>query len=197
MSEPAPSPEPVASITPLLDYVPPFTREEVLRRVTFLSGRCFLFKSRLLARHPTWKLEIDPLILVDVAKSAMDDIWRYKIYHLRHPNKKSNSVKRAAYFSKWVVRLRPIYVVRPLEESDFEKSFDKGDYTLLANEAFALFFALTTLATEAGVPKISLTPNFMGRLLYDLHYRLFTDDALLEFFQLIHDRAKGEDIIVL
>ncbi len=179
------------------DYVPRFTKEEVLQRIAFIAGRAMLHKQKEEARHPGWHINIDPIVLIDVAKSAMDDIWRYKMYHLRDRTKRSDAIKRAAYFVKWIVRLRPLSMIRPLDADQFAVEFDKEhDYSLLLNESFAVIFAMTTIATECAISKITLTPQLMSNLLYDLHYRVLSDDALMTVFSMIRARAKGADIIM-
>jgi hypothetical protein len=179
------------------DYVPRFTKEEVLRRIAHLAGRALHFKQNVEDRYPTWKIAIDPIVLIDVAKSAMDDIWRYKVYHLRNHKKRSDSIKRAAYFTKWITRLRPFSIPRPLDEANFAAEFDQEhDYTLMLNESFAIIFALNTMATESDQRKITLQPETMGSLLYDLHYRHLNDDALMSIFTMIRERARGRDIIL-
>ena len=177
------------------DYVPRFSLEEVSRRILYLGERCAVFVQAVNRRYPTWNLNFDPLVLINVAHSAMDDIWRYKVYHLKDKSRRSDAVKRSAYFTKWIIRFRPIYCPRPLSAKMFQQSFDKQDSTLLINEAFALDFALTFLATEANVELITLSKGTMASLLYDLHYRNLSDDALMQIYQMIRLRAQGKDII--
>lgn len=177
-------------------YVPPFTDAEVTKRILYLAGRCFVFIDRLMKRHPGLDLSFDPLVLINVAQSTMDDIWRYKVYHLRDPDKRSDAVKRAAYFTKWIVRFRPIYVKRPLTADAFAATFDKKDKTLLINEAFAVSVALTSIATDVGIPRVTLAPRVHADLLYDLHYRRISEDALIAIYQLILTAAQKSNIVI-
>lgn len=179
------------------DYIPRFTEEEVKRRIVYLAERAFVFLKAVKDRYPRWTLNFDPLVMVNVGQSAMDDIWRYKVFHLRSRAKRSDAIKRAAYFTKWIVKLRPIYFEsRPLTYDQFASSFDPNDSTLLINEAFALHIALATLATDAKVGVIALTYELLANLLYDLHFRSMTEDALMEIYSMVRMRAKGQDIIV-
>src|SRR5664279_6318659 len=91
------------------DYIPRYTQQEVKRRYLYISERCFSLLEGMMARHPTWKLTFDPLVMANVAVSAMDDIWRWKVYHLKDSNKLSDAIKRAAFFTKWILKLKPIY----------------------------------------------------------------------------------------
>jgi hypothetical protein len=167
------------------DYVPRYTDAEVNRRFYYLAERCVAFISTLTVRHPTWDLNVDLLLLKHVAVSAMDDIWRYKVYHLGTKDKRSDAVKRAAYFTKWLVKLRPIYFHRPTRAAAFSASFDKEDDTIFVNEAFAIHIACVTIATDANLPTLCLSPVFYAEVLYDLHFRNMNDDALLALFQTI------------
>ena len=182
--------------SPPKDYVPRYTPAEVLRRFQFLSVECRRFVEEYNRVHPTWVLRWDHLVMLNVAQSAMDDIWRYKNYHLRDPNKRSDAVKRTAYFTKWITRFRPIYFARVLSEDDIEKAFDKKDTSLMANEVFAIHISLTTLATEVPVEEIHLEPEFFANFLYDLHYRNLSEDALLAIYELIRGAVKNETIVL-
>lgn len=178
-------------------YVPKFTEAEVMRRIVYLAGRCFTFTKAANDRYKRNDISFDPVVLINVCRSAMDDIWRYKAYHLHDPGKRSDSVKRAAYFTKWIVKLRPIFVARPLEAEKFGQQFAKDDKTLMLNEGFALHISLTSLATEANAPQITLEPKFMGDLLYDLRYRNMTEDALAAIYWMIRERTRKKDFVIL
>lgn len=159
-----------------------------------------MFIDKMCKRHPEWKIKFDPLVLLSVVHSMMDDIWRYKVYHLKNSGGLSNAVKRATYMTKWIVRCKPIYIARPLDEETFKNEFDENDSTLLFNEVFAIFLSLNTINTETSeLPnskKIALTPEMMAKFLYDLQYRNLNEDALLSFYQIIYDRSMGQDFIV-
>ncbi|OHC75491.1 MAG: hypothetical protein A3G18_09570 [Rhodospirillales bacterium RIFCSPLOWO2_12_FULL_58_28] len=178
------------------DYVPPFTEDDIRRRFQFLSEQCQNYVDAIHDVHSTWRLRIDPLVMLSVAQSAMDDIWRYKSYHLRDPDKRSNAIKRAAYLTKWITRFRPIYVARILSANNLGATFDKKDTTLLVNEGFAIHISLTTLATSINVEEIHLEPDFFADFLYDLHYRSYSEDALLAMYDVIRNFAKGGSVIL-
>jgi hypothetical protein len=175
------------------DYVPRFSQADINYRSQLLSEECQLFIEDCRDKFG-WDVNFDPLVIMAISQSALDDIWRYKVFHLRDAKKLSNGVKRAAYFVKWIVRFRPIYVLRPTSSSLFLGTFDKNDSTFFANESFAISFALNTLATEAMIPKIGLNPELWGNLLYDLHYRDMSGDALIQLFGVLERMAQGKPI---
>ena len=143
----------------------------------------------------TWRLRFDHLVMLNVAQSTMDDIWRYKSYHLRDPAKRSDGVKRAAFLTKWITRLRPIYFARVSPVDDAGAEFDKKDTTLLVNEGFAINISLDTLATETGKEEIVLEREFLANFLYDLHYRSLSEDALIALYEIVRDAAKDESVV--
>ncbi len=149
--------------------------------------------------------------MMSISQSAMDDIWRWKVYHLENADdpKRSNAIKRAAFFTKWIVRHRPIYFPRPLDPKLFAKSFDKNDRTLLLNEGFALQLSLRFIATDAArianggqrvdgstVPPIILSSSLHEGLLYDLHYRALNADALMAIYEMIMELAAKKPLIM-
>jgi hypothetical protein len=179
------------------DYVRRYTHSEVKRRYLYLTERCFTFLKGMMARHPSWNLNFDALIMANVAVSAMDDVWRWKVYHLRDSTKRSDAIKRAAFFTKWILKLKPIHFEnRPLKSADFIATFDKNDSTILINEAFAITAALASIATEARVKKIILSDSLMADLLYDFHYRNLSEDALMQIYSIIRTIAKKQQIIM-
>lgn len=178
------------------DYVPPFTEDDVLRRFQFLSERCLRYMKAMHSSHPRWRLRFDHLVMLNVAHSAMDDIWRYKSYHLRDPDMRSDAVKRAAFLTKWITRLRPIYFARILSAGDPEAAFDKKDTTLLANEGFAVHISLTTLATEMGKDEIVLEQDFFAHFLYDLYYRSLSEDALIGLYEIMRGAVQGRSVLL-
>ena len=172
------------------DYVPMFSTEDVKERYTVLVDLCLDFIAVMEGRHASSKLRFDHLVMANVAKSAMDDIWRYKAYHQRNRDKKSNAVKRAAYFTKWITRLRPIYFNRP--GPDEGQGFDHQDTSLLLNEGFALHFSFTTIAGELKRESLFPEPEFMVDLMYDLRYRGLSGNALMTVFEMIYSAAEGD-----
>ena len=182
--------------SPPPDYVPPFTKDEVLRRFQFLSESCERYLKAMRDSRPTSRLRFDHLVMLNVAQSAMDDIWRYKSYHLRDPSKRSDGVKRAAFLTKWITRLRPIYCARILSANDPAAEFDKKDTTLLANEGFAIYLSTSTLATETKKEEIALDPDFFANFLYDLHYRSLSEDALIGLYEIIRGAVQGKSVIL-
>jgi hypothetical protein len=177
--------------------VTPYGQEDLARRIMQLAGRCMVFLSEMNARYRA-NFEFDPVILIAVVQSAMEDIYRYKVYHLNNDGAKlSDAIKRAAYFTKWIVRFRPIYHAgRTPAIEDFRTAYSNDDIALLINEAFALDWAFTTIGTEVGTSKLFPAPEILADLLYDLHYRAMSEDALMEIFSIFRMHAKGQKIIV-
>lgn len=178
------------------DLLQKYSHDDIFYRFTFLFDLCDEYVKTLNEVHPTWRLKFDPLILLNVAHSTLDDIWRYKVYHLEDSKKLSDSVKRAAYLSKWIVRLRPIYFDRT--HSDFipEDGIDMRDTSMISNEGFAVFVSLISMANDVKLDVIRLDPDFFANLLYDLHYRELTGDALLNIFDIIKLSAHGGNILM-
>jgi hypothetical protein len=181
------------------DYIPPFTPDEVKQRFVYLCECCHEYLEFMRSRHPTWELQFDPLVMMNVSFSTMDDIWRWKVYHLRQSesNRLSDSVKRATYFTKWLVKLRPIYFInRPITSREFITNFDNEEATLLVNEHFAIHNALTFIATDANRDVIILDDETMGRFLYHLRYRDVGADSLNVWFHFVVAIAKNCQIIM-
>lgn len=180
--------------------VPRYTADDVFRRFVFLYERCDAYVKAFNDTHHC-RLSIDHLALLNVAQSTLDDIWRYKAYHLKDKNKRSDAIKRAAYLTKWFMRLRPIYHQRILPADDPSgvdpnTLLDKQDITLLANEAVAIHISLVTLSSDIKVNEIRLDGEYFANLLYDLHYREMPEDALLHIYDNIRYIARGHSLLI-
>lgn len=178
------------------DFIPRYTKEEVIRRFVYLEELLADYLTYFRRVRPSWDLRCDHLVLLNVAQSAMDDIWRFKAYHLGNRQKRSDAVKRAAYFTKWIVRHRPIYFKRIISEMDPLQNLDKTDTTLLINEQFSIFVSLNTLSTALSIERIELDPDFSAKFLYDLHYRNIPDDALLSIYEIIKEAVQDKSVIL-
>jgi len=129
------------------------------------------------------KYSVDDPTLYDVLMSTYYDIERYKTYHQNDPhNQKSDSVKRAAYYTKWIVRLHPISIYRP---HGYQPIPD--DDWAFANERFAIEWGFANLSFELGRRFPIPSEDFMFDLLYYLHYRSLAEDALVQMYQFIYD----------
>jgi len=145
-------------------------------------------RDQLDADHKHVTFDVNPVIALNVSVATYDDIDRYKAYHLRNARPgggaRSDSVKRAAYFTKWTAKLRPI---------SFDPSAarpDPNDMALMANEILAASYALELIGSELN-KHLRYSDKTYAELLYDLHYRDMTDGALSAWFQLIWDLAKS------
>jgi hypothetical protein len=149
---------------------------------------CERFVEAVNARAPL-KIGFDPAILYVVVVSTYHDIARYKLYHLDDPlNELSDAVKRAAYFTKWLVRLRPISGVRGREG---KSSFHDDDAIVLMNEGFAIAWALANLSADFYQKQMRLTDEKWSDMLYELVFRDISADALLSLYQTYVEIAEG------
>ena len=100
-------------------------------------------------------------------KSAYDDIWRYKLYHLDdEKNRRSNGVKRAAYLCKWINKFKPI------EYADHAKADSLHDISeLLVNADFSQWIAHAHIAADKGGSHFQFSNRYLFELLYDLTFR--------------------------
>lgn len=133
---------------------------------------------------------VDRRTLYKIVASALYDIFRYKHFHFSADHtKKSDAVKRAAFFTKWTVRFKPITLL--VEDGDL--SNDVIDPWLLTlNEHLALQWACQCIAKDHALTLVSLRPKFRNELIYGLNYRDLSSDGLLAIFQMISDTIKSD-----
>lgn len=164
-----------------------FQPEDLEDRFIALDLTCRDFAADLEVGLPSGhQVGVDRAVLYDVLVSAYYDIMRYKSWHQTDPSvEKSDSIKRAAFFTKWLVRLKPIWVSRP------EYKPTRKDCTVLVNERFALEWAFANLSFELGKKCPSPTERKFYELLYDIHFRDISSDALISIFQLYYDIVAG------
>ena len=143
-------------------------------------AKIFLEEWHKLATRPKMKINANALFLA--IKSAYDDIYRYKHYHLDHgEEQRSNGVKRAAYLCKWIRKFKPI------EYSDHATVDSIHDISgLLVNADFSQFIARAHIAADKGGHHFQFSNRYLRELLYDLTYRELNGDALLHIFQNAH-----------
>lgn len=131
--------------------------------------------------------KVNPSVMYDVCVSTYHDIWRYKFFHQDDPlNDWSNAVKRAAYFTKWIMKLRPIFVDGSTALADSKVH--------LANEFFAIHWSLALLRDETQ-KQILLTKEKFGEFTYLLHFRDLSTDGLIQNYQLLKDFALSTDTV--
>lgn len=124
-------------------------------------------------------------------KSAHDDIFRYKSYHLSDPrNGTANSVKMAAYLCKWICRFKVI----ELENAQVGSGEDVTG--ILLNGRFALYLARTMIGAELREP-FNFVDTYGDEFEYDLLYREIGEDGLLHIFQMIFSAVKARRAGVL
>jgi hypothetical protein len=136
------------------------------------------------------KIVVDRRTLYKIVVSAYYDIVRYKHFHFSADHtKKSDAVKRAAYFTKWIIRFKPIQVVLEDQAADPDTA---EPWLLTINEHLALQWACASIAFEHGLRGVSLTKKFRHDFIYDLQYRDMPVDGLIAIFQMISETIKTD-----
>ncbi len=176
-----------------------FTEAEIRQRFQDIYYACRRFvETRDCA--PGISIDFDPAVLYLVTVSTYHDVARFKNYHFANPWKqKSDAIKRAAYFTRWFVHLRPIYTIRGKRA----KKFDPKDDTIILNEAFAIGWSLANIAGDLkNIGKLPNTTKFnihsdtWQNLVYDLKFRDLPATALINTYQLLFDVASGKKVIL-
>lgn len=142
------------------------------------------------------RVDVSSKLIYEVFVSAYTDIARYKFFHLDDPkNEKSDAVKRSAYSTKWIVRLRPLLVI---DQEDIEDQPPPYDPLLMINEDFALQWSVLCIAQDNGLDNMYLRRKVYMDLLYDFHFREITGDGWLTIYQLLDDvaGARNENPII-
>jgi len=166
----------------LSDFTPP--PEVIIQRFRQHMN----WAEEFIAHYPEISLRVNPKALFLAVKSAYDDIYRYKAYHLNDPQRQlSDSVKRAAYLCKWMNKFRPI---------EYSGEFDVDDGAALddisaelLNGVFTLQTCRTHIADELS-KDFSFEDIYFDEFQYDLLYRDIGSDGLLHIFQMIFSAVK-------
>lgn len=126
-------------------------------------------------------------IIYEIAVSAYFDIARYKHFHFKDPKKdKSDAVKRAAYFTKWILRLRPLMVI---DNERLEDPSPKDDPLAFINEDLAIQWSMLSIAQDYSRKDLLLRTQFHADFLYYLRMRELTTDGLLMAYEFLHKSA--------
>ena len=154
-------------------------------------ARIFLEKWHARSAGPAMVINENALFLS--VKSAYDDIYRYKFYHLPDSDaQRSNGVKRAAYLCKWICKFKPI------EYADCARADSLNDIAgLLVNADFSQWLARTHIAADSDARHFEFSDRYLFELLYDLTFRELNGDALLHIFQNAHTCVVNQDNIYL
>jgi hypothetical protein len=167
------------------------TEKDIEQRFVDLSVMAKLFAEKY-GNPRNITIETDERLLYLAVTSAMEDVERYKQYHLDDPSKnRSDAVKRAAFMTHWLRRFRPL---RALSGSN--GGFPANDDSFLINESFCILVACAYLGSDIQ-ENISFPQEKTYELLYDFLYREISTDALILFFQTVKDIAKKKEVIVL
>jgi hypothetical protein len=119
------------------------------------------------------KIKLNRQLLHEACASAYCDIFRLTVFR---GIKNADAHKRVAFLTKWIVKSRPVYILK--YEGDTDVPY--------ANEVFALIFALITL----NIPPYKIRGNaeirnYIDNLKYLLHYHSCAPEQLAsEFFLL-------------
>ncbi len=137
-----------------------------------------------------------PKLLYETSLSAYIDIARFKHFHFQDPkNNKSDAVKRAAYFTKWIVRLRPIIVI---DQERLEDPPPAEDPLALLNEDLAIQWSALCIAQDHGRKDLFLRTKFHSDFIYYLRMREVTTDGLLMAYEFLHkSAADGSDNVFM
>jgi hypothetical protein len=148
--------------------------------------------------NPPWansnaKLLVNGRRLFLAVESAYQDIARYKNYHQIDPwNEKLDCVKRSAYMTKWIVKIKPIILIGndgdevPIED-------DSSDTLELVNELFALYLFEQYLSFEIS-RDVALSIDKAWELAYDLLFRNISVDGWIAIFQLFKDVCESDAV---
>ena len=163
--------------------MPQIVPEEVLEArysEHYAHARLFLDAWHKCGFGPAMVINENALFLT--VKSAYDDIYRYKMYHLDdEKDQRSNGVKRAAFLCKWINKFKPI------EYADHAKADSLHDISgLLVNADFSQWIARAHIAADKGGLHFQFSNRYLFELLYDLTFRELGGDALLHIFQNAH-----------
>lgn len=144
------------------------------------------------------ELHVDPRLMMIAVRSAYRDIERYKLYHLDKPySDLSDCVKRAAYITKWIAKVKPLQLSATLDKDDsvaIDVIASTPARASMANVMFAITCSLKYFECELGInPK--LDQKVFHEAVYDLTFREINIDAKLMLFQLLVDRLGGNEII--
>ena len=134
------------------------------------------------------ELRVNPQAMYIAIKSAYDDIYRYKAYHLSDPKANlSDAVQRAAYLCKWLIKFRPIEYSGSFDFDNISE-FDEVSAELL-NGSFALLACRTHISNELK-RQFFFNEQYEDEFQYDILYRNISDDGLLHIFQMIFSAVK-------
>ena len=127
------------------------------------------------------ELNIDPVIVYQVAKSYEIDLARFKTRNLsvniddpNDPKNFADDVKQYAFQLYWLVKLRPVYS----PEATVSYPQVAKDAALMGNALFAFAFC-------SNFQETSLDGKLLTQLLYTLTYREMTKDGYLMIASMI------------
>ena len=116
---------------------------------------------------------LNKAILNDVIVSFWYDIHRMICFHNMKKDG-ANVSKKAAYITKWILKLRPIYF--HIDKAD---DFD-AKYTEL-NENYAFYFS--ALLCDIDIEKFVKDKRRINEILYTFHYRNTSEETLILLYE--------------
>ncbi len=151
------------------DILQEFTQEVISSRYAFLFRECGRFLDSL---NLTEAVRVDEVILMHAVLDYFSDVSRLKKYH---PINHINEIKVISYESFWLLRRKPLQIVKEAQENDF-LSFvnEKFVFSRIAS------FLVGDRANQVlkGEDKRSFL-NYLDTLYYFLKYRQY-DPRMLE-----------------
>jgi hypothetical protein len=130
-----------------------------------------------------------------VLVSTYDDIARYKNYHFENPIlQKSDAIKRAAFYTRWITHFRPFYVSRSKTSSG--RTIDRKDSTVIVNEEFSIGWALANLSVDLKKKKLNVSLEEWESMLYDLKFRTLSAESLMHIYEHYVALGYGKSIII-
>lgn len=159
----------------------------IIQRAKFLNALAVEYANTRNETGSRPPVSVNESAVFVATKSIVDDIYRYRMYHLPDPRTRlADAVKLSAYTVKWLCRVRILENLPP--SSDGASHFDDIS-GLLVNVEFSLFMARTYIGAELK-QVFFFKPHYEDEFVYDLFYREITADGLLHIFQNIFSAVK-------
>jgi hypothetical protein len=160
-----------------------FSREHIQNRLVFLLNQADDFVthfSKRIENRLNIKIEhkdyffVNPDIMGEIVLDYFTDIYRIRSFH---PIERVNAIKVSAFSTYWVVRKRPIQIVKSIESDKIIHS----SWTTYINESFGVALLLSLafdFSTSRGIDTRDTFLDFTDLALYNFIYREFSSKSL-------------------
>lgn len=186
------------------------TKEEKVGRSYYRLTRhaeayCASFNEQ--CQNDSYHITFDCTAIINIAESAVVDIERFKDYHLaRFPGEEqpdtalrtdlADAVKRAAFYVKWISKIKPIRPVNEVKIAENKEDSFKAAQMMEANAGFSIAVGSDCLSDDNRVTDdLWFVTQIEQELIYVLTFREVSADALLLFFQTVFTSAVAGNII--